>query len=181
MEEAVTHQNWWKDLSNDMKIYQSKKSGWSILKMEKKSRDCRSTGTENVGCISIWCKSLYNIRQKRSIKDADFVTTQFRVGLLDARIKDERIPSLYGMLGQETNGAGGMFKAFRTIPVIGQIIEDMRELCPDAWLINFTNPSGMVTEAVIKHFGWKNVSDFATCQRSQWWQNQSSLGRISAS
>lgn len=86
---------------------------------------------------------------------------------LDARIKDERIPSLYGMLGQETNGAGGMFKAFRTIPVIGQIIEDMRELCPDAWLINFTNPSGMVTEAVIKHFGWKNVSDFATCQRSQ--------------
>lgn len=59
------------------------------------------------------------------------------------------------MLGQETNGAGGMFKAFRTIPVIREIIRDMKELCPDAWLINFANPSGMVTEAAIKHFGWE--------------------------
>lgn len=42
-------------------------------------------------------------------------------------------------------------------PVIGQIIDDMRELCPDAWLINFTNPSGMVTEAAIKKFGWKKT------------------------
>lgn len=109
----------------------------------------------------MWDASPYDVKvyttlnRREALKDADFVTTQFRVGLLDARIKDERIPSLYGMLGQETNGAGGMFKAFRTIPVIGQIVEDMKELCPDAWLINFTNPSGMVTEAVIKHFGWK--------------------------
>ena len=44
------------------------------------------------------------------------------------------------MLGQETNGAGGIFKAFRTIPVILGVVEDMKELCPDAWLINFTNP-----------------------------------------
>ena len=57
-----------------------------------------------------------------ALKDADFVTTQFRVGLLNARIKDERIPLSHGVLGQETNGAGGMFKAFRTIPIIGQII-----------------------------------------------------------
>ena len=63
-----------------------------------------------------------------ALKDADFVTTQFRVGFLDARIKDERIPFSYGMLGQETNGAGGMFKAFRTIPVILSIVEDMKEL-----------------------------------------------------
>ena len=118
---------------------------------------------EIVGALAqrMWDASPYDVKvyttldRREALKDADFVTTQFRVGLLDARIKDERIPSLYGMLGQETNGAGGMFKAFRTIPVIGQIIEDMRELCPDAWLINFTNPSGMVTEAVIKHFGWK--------------------------
>ena len=51
-----------------------------------------------------------------ALKGADFVSTQFRVGLLDARIKDERIPLSHGVLGQETNGAGGMFKAFRTIP-----------------------------------------------------------------
>jgi 6-phospho-beta-glucosidase len=50
-----------------------------------------------------------------------------------------------------------MFKAFRTIPVILSIIEDMKELCPDAWLINFTNPSGMVTEAAIKWGGWKKT------------------------
>ncbi len=97
------------------------------------------------------------LNRREALPGADFVTTQFRVGLLEARIKDERIPSLHGMLGQETNGAGGIFKAFRTIPVIGRIIDDMRELCPDAWLINFTNPSGMVTEAAIRHFGWKKT------------------------
>jgi len=92
-----------------------------------------------------------------ALKDADYVTTQFRVGLLDARVKDERIPLSHGVLGQETNGAGGMFKAFRTIPVILDIIEDMKKQCPDAWLINFTNPAGMVTEAAIKHGGWERT------------------------
>jgi 6-phospho-beta-glucosidase len=109
----------------------------------------------------MWDATPYNVKvfttldRRKALKDADFVTTQFRVGLLDARIKDERIPLLHGMLGQETNGAGGMFKAFRTIPVIKEIVEEMKELCPEAWLINFTNPSGIITEAVIKHFGWK--------------------------
>ena len=92
--------------------------------------------------------------RREALKDADFVTTQFRVGLLEARIKDERIPFSYGMLGQETNGAGGMFKALRTIPVILDIVEEMKELCPNAWLVNFTNPSGMVTESVIRYGGW---------------------------
>ncbi|BCZ44442.1 6-phospho-beta-glucosidase [Clostridium gelidum] len=100
-------------------------------------------------------KVFTTLNRKEALKDADFVTTQFRVGLLDARIKDERIPLLHGMLGQETNGAGGMFKAFRTIPVIKSIVDDMKVLCPNAWLINFTNPSGIITEAVIKHFGWE--------------------------
>lgn len=109
----------------------------------------------------MWDATPYNVKvfttldRKEALKDADFVTTQFRVGLLDARIKDERIPLLHGMLGQETNGAGGIFKAFRTIPVIKDIVNDMKELCPEAWLINFTNPSGIITEVVIKHFGWK--------------------------
>jgi 6-phospho-beta-glucosidase len=95
--------------------------------------------------------------RREALKDADFVTTQFRVGLLEARIKDERIPLSHGMLGQETNGAGGMFKAFRTIPVILDIVEDMKELCPEAWLVNFTNPSGMVTEAVMRYGNWNKV------------------------
>lgn len=96
--------------------------------------------------------------RRAALKDADYVSTQFRVGLLDARIKDERVPLSHGVLGQETNGAGGMFKAFRTIPVILDIIKDMEELCPNAWLVNFTNPAGMVTEAAIKHGGWKKTA-----------------------
>ena len=95
--------------------------------------------------------------RRLALKDADFVSTQFRVGLLDARIKDERIPLSHGVIGQETNGAGGMFKAFRTVPVILDIVKDMKELCPDAWLVNFTNPAGMVTEAVLKYGNFEKV------------------------
>lgn len=95
--------------------------------------------------------------RKEALKDADFVTTQFRVGGLDARIRDERMPLHYGMVGQETNGAGGIFKAFRTIPVILDIIKDMETLCPEAWLVNFTNPAGMVTEAAIRVGGWEKT------------------------
>jgi 6-phospho-beta-glucosidase len=95
--------------------------------------------------------------RRAALENADFVTTQFRVGLLDARIKDERIPLSHGILGQETNGAGGIFKAFRTIPVILDIVKDMKELCPNAWLVNFTNPSGMVTEAVLKYGNFEKV------------------------
>lgn len=89
--------------------------------------------------------------RREALRDADFVTTQMRVGLLEARIKDERIPLMHGMIGQETNGAGGLFKGLRTIPVLLQIAEDMQELCPNAWLINFTNPAGMVTEALLRY------------------------------
>lgn len=95
--------------------------------------------------------------RREALAGADFVTTQFRVGLLDARVKDERIPLSYGMVGQETNGAGGIFKAFRTIPVILDIVKDMKELCPDAWLINFTNPSGMLTESVLRYGEWEKI------------------------
>lgn len=89
--------------------------------------------------------------RREALKNADFVTTQFRVGQLAAREKDETIPLSHGMLGQETNGAGGLFKALRTIPVILDIAKDIEELCPNAWLINFTNPSGMVTEALVRY------------------------------
>lgn len=95
--------------------------------------------------------------RQAALKDADFVSTQFRVGRLPARIKDERIPNYYGLIGQETNGAGGIFKAFRTVPVILDIVHDMQTLCPDAWLINFTNPSGMITEAIKTYGHWDKV------------------------
>ncbi|MFA7746376.1 6-phospho-beta-glucosidase, partial [Salinicoccus roseus] len=71
--------------------------------------------------------------------------------LLEARAKDERIPLKYGVIGQETNGPGGLFKGLRTIPVILEIAKDIEELCPNAWLVNFTNPAGMVTEALLRY------------------------------
>lgn len=95
--------------------------------------------------------------RREAIKDADFVTTQFRAGQLEARIRDEKIPLRYGCIGQETTGAGGFANAQRTIPVILDICKDMEELAPDAWLINFANPSGVITEAVVKHTNTKVV------------------------
>lgn len=86
-----------------------------------------------------------------AITGADYVVTQFRVGGLEARARDESIPLKYGMIGQETTGPGGFMKAMRTIPVILDIAKRMERLAPKAWLINFTNPSGMITEAVSKY------------------------------
>ena len=100
-------------------------------------------------------KIFLTLNRREALKGADFVTTQLRVGQLDARIKDETIPAKHGVLGQETNGPGGLFKGFRTIPVILSVIKDMEELCPEAWLINFANPAGMVTEAVFRHTNWR--------------------------
>ena len=95
--------------------------------------------------------------RRKALQNADFVTTQIRVGLLDARAKDEQIPLKHGVIGQETSGPGGLFKGLRTIPVILDICKDMEELCPNAWLLNFSNPAGMVTEAVLRYSNIKRV------------------------
>ena len=95
------------------------------------------------------------LNRREALENADYVVTQFRVGHMDARIKDERIPLKYNVIGQETNGPGGLLKGLRTIPVILDIIRDMEELCPNAWLVNFTNPSGMISEAVFRYTDWK--------------------------
>ncbi len=97
------------------------------------------------------------LNRREALEGADFVTTQLRVGQLQARIKDERIPISHGILGQETNGAGGLFNGLRTIPVIMDICKDMQELCPKAWLINFTNPVGMVMEGIHKYTDFNKI------------------------
>jgi 6-phospho-beta-glucosidase len=86
-----------------------------------------------------------------ALRDADFVVSQFRVGGLDARAKDESIPLKYGIIGQETTGPGGFCNAMRTIPVLMDICREIEELAPHAWLINFTNPSGINAEAILNH------------------------------
>lgn len=99
----------------------------------------------------------WTLDRKKALKNADFVSTQIRVGGLEARSKDERIPLSHGLIGQETNGAGGIFKAFRTIPVLMDLAKDVHDICPNAWIINFTNPAGIVTEALLKHSPHKKI------------------------
>ncbi|HRE46530.1 MAG TPA: 6-phospho-beta-glucosidase [Aggregatilineales bacterium] len=81
----------------------------------------------------------------------DFVLTQMRIGGLAARALDEQLPLPHGVLGQETVGPGGFAKALRTIPVMLTIARRMADISPDATLINFTNPAGIVTEAILRH------------------------------
>ena len=88
---------------------------------------------------------------EKMLKGADFVVTQIRVGGMDSRYLDESIPLKYGVLGQETTGAGGMFKALRTIPRMLEIGHAVERICPEAFILNYTNPSGIVTEAMLKH------------------------------
>jgi 6-phospho-beta-glucosidase len=91
--------------------------------------------------------------RRRALHDADFVVTQLRVGGNQARHQDELLGRRHGLVGQETTGVGGFAKALRTVPVMLEIARDMRELAPQATLVNFTNPAGIVTEALTRHGG----------------------------
>jgi 6-phospho-beta-glucosidase len=86
-----------------------------------------------------------------ALTDADYVLTSFRQGGFEARHQDESIPLKHGIIGQETIGPGGFFFALRTLPVIQAITEEMRRLAPRAILVNYTNPTQIVAEAV-NHF-----------------------------
>ncbi|MGJ3188975.1 6-phospho-beta-glucosidase [Paenarthrobacter sp. FR1] len=88
-----------------------------------------------------------------ALSGTDMVFAAIRPGGTAGRIADERIALELGLLGQETTGAGGISYALRTIPHMTKLAEAMRKHCPDAWLINFTNPAGMVTEALLPVLG----------------------------
>jgi 6-phospho-beta-glucosidase len=86
----------------------------------------------------------------RALDGADFVLVQIRVGGQTARLSDETVPLACGCIGQETTGAGGFAKAMRTVPVVLEIAERVRELAaPGAWIVDFTNPVGIVTRALL--------------------------------
>ena len=89
--------------------------------------------------------------RRAAVRDARYVITQLRVGGMPARREDEYLGRRHGLIGQETTGVGGMAKALRTIPVILDVAADMRELAPGALLVNFANPSGLITEALSRH------------------------------
>ncbi|MGV4986354.1 6-phospho-beta-glucosidase [Streptomyces sp. NPDC001709] len=88
-----------------------------------------------------------------ALAGADFVFSAIRVGGLEGRASDERVALAEGVLGQETVGAGGIAYGLRTVPVAVDIAERVARLAPDAWVINFTNPAGLVTEAMSRHLG----------------------------
>lgn len=96
-------------------------------------------------------KVILSSDRREAIRGASYVITQFRVGQMKARREDEYLGRRHGLVGQETTGVGGMAKALRTIPVILDIAADVRELAPGALLANFTNPSGLVTQALSMH------------------------------
>lgn len=106
----------------------------------------------NIDCEVIMTDSL-----DIALKGADFVVTQIRVGKLPARHLDETIPLKYDLIGQETTGIGGFFKALRTIPVMAEICKKIEEICPEAWLVNFTNPSGIISEFIQNFTNVKNI------------------------
>ncbi|MCW7943438.1 6-phospho-beta-glucosidase [Streptomyces hygroscopicus] len=88
-----------------------------------------------------------------ALRGADFVFSAIRVGGLEGRANDERVALEEGVLGQETVGAGGIAYGLRTVPVAVEIARRVARLAPDAWVINFTNPAGLVTEAMSRHLG----------------------------
>ncbi|MFF0083957.1 6-phospho-beta-glucosidase [Streptomyces canus] len=88
-----------------------------------------------------------------ALRGADFIFSAIRVGGLEGRAEDERVALAEGVLGQETVGAGGIAYGLRTVPVAVDIARRVARLAPDAWVINFTNPAGLVTEAMSRHLG----------------------------
>lgn len=96
-------------------------------------------------------KVVLSLDQREAIAGSSYVITQLRVGMMPARRGDEYLGRRHGLIGQETTGVGGMAKALRTIPVILNIASEMREVASGALLANFTNPAGLVTEALNRY------------------------------
>ena len=92
-----------------------------------------------------------------ALREADFVFSAIRPGGLAGRSIDESVALAHGMLGQETTGPGGICFALRTIPAMVGLAELVARRAPRAWLVNFTNPAGMVTEAVQQVLGDRAV------------------------
>jgi 6-phospho-beta-glucosidase len=93
----------------------------------------------------------------RALGGTDIVFAAIRPGGTAGRVADERVARDLGLLGQETTGAGGISYALRSIPAMLELATSMRAHCPDAWLVNFTNPAGMVTEALVPVLGRKVI------------------------
>jgi 6-phospho-beta-glucosidase len=100
----------------------------------------------------------WTVDARRAIGGSDFIVTTFRVGGMESRVIDEQVPLKYGVIGQETTGPGGFAMALRTIPVMLDYVRLVQDLAPAAWLLNFTNPAGIITEAIYRIGGFDRVA-----------------------
>lgn len=107
---------------------------------------------------------------RKVLQDADYVVNTLRVGGDHSRVMDETIALNAGVIGQETTGVGGFSMAVRTIPILLEYCRLINEIAPNAWIFNFTNPSGLVTQA-LKSAGYEKVIGTAMRQaaRSSGW------------
>jgi 6-phospho-beta-glucosidase len=96
-------------------------------------------------------------RSAEAIRGADYVFTSIRAGGIEQRARDEAASQRHGVVGQETIGPAGFAMAVRTIPPLLQYAREVEELAPDAWVVNFANPVGPVTQALLTHTGAKVI------------------------
>jgi 6-phospho-beta-glucosidase len=111
----------------------------------------------------------------RAVEGATFVNTQIRVAGNKGRVNDEKIPIGMGLVGQETTGPGGFFKALRTIPAMLEIADSIKRNAPKAWMINYTNPTGIVSQAL---HDYSDIKCAALCSGAVWpqWHLSDVLG-----
>jgi 6-phospho-beta-glucosidase len=115
-------------------------------------------GSSAVGCSSSRPPVVTSTTSlAQALDGTDVVFAAIRPGGTAGRVADERVAQELGLLGQETTGAGGISYALRSIPAMLELAAGMRTHCPDAWLVNFTNPAGMVTEALVPVLGRKVI------------------------
>ena len=94
----------------------------------------------------------YTTDKAEAFEDIDFALVQIRAGGMGLRNFDEKIPYRYGRIGQETCGAGGLAYGVRSVPAMIQLVKDIRQYAPDAWIINYANPAAIVAEATKRMF-----------------------------
>lgn len=126
------------------------------------------TNAENLELMRILCESLledgdarfsrlWTTDARQALTGADYVVTTFRAGGMASRVVDEQVPLRYGVLGQETTGPGGFAMAMRTIPAILNYVTLVRQVAPRAWIVNFTNPAGIIIEAIVNQAGFERA------------------------
>jgi 6-phospho-beta-glucosidase len=113
-------------------------------------------------------QTIWTTDPRLAIRGADFIITTFRVGGMESRVIDEQVPLNYGVLGQETTGPGGFSMALRTIPVLLEYVQIVKDEAPEAWFLNFTNPAGIITETIANVTGYKKAVGICDNPSAMW-------------